>query len=63
MINISIVKEAKDYMVIKMPKKLAINLGFKKHLLEEDIAHIVKEATRLARQKKLPILRSLCDFR
>ena len=63
MTNVSILKEAKDYVVVKMPKKLADNLGFKKHLNEEDILRISKEATRFARKGALPILRSLRDLR
>lgn len=63
MTNVSILKEAKDYVVVKMPKKMASHLGFKKHLTAEDLARISKEATKLARQNKLPILRSLRDLR
>lgn len=63
MTNVSILKEARDYVVVKMPKKMAVNLGFKKHLSENDILHISKESTKLARLGKLPILRSLRDLR
>jgi len=63
MINVSILKEARDYVVVKMPKKLANNLGFKKHLSEEDILQLSKEAIGLAREKKLPVLRSLRDLK
>lgn len=61
--NVSIIKEAKDYVVVKMPKSLATGLGFKKHLSKEDILRVTKEATKLARKNKLPILRSLRDLR
>ncbi len=63
MTNVSILKEAKGYVVVKMPKKLADNLGFKKHLTEEDILLVSKEATKFARKNALPILRSLRDLR
>lgn len=63
MTNVSILKEARDYVVVKMPKKLADNLGFKKHLTENDIMRISKESAKLARIGKLPILRSLRDLR
>ncbi len=63
MTNVSILKKAKGYVVVKMPKKLADNLGFKKHLTEEDILLVSKEATKFARKNALPILRSLRDLR
>ena len=63
MTNVSILKEAKDYVIVKMPKKLADNLGLKKHLTEEDILRVSKEATKFARKNTLPILRSLRDLR
>ncbi|MDO8584687.1 MAG: hypothetical protein Q7R85_01020 [bacterium] len=63
MISISILKESKDYVVVKMPRKMADDLGFKRHLTEDDILRISKEAVRLARKGVLPTLRSLRDLR
>lgn len=62
MTTVSILKEAKDYVVVKMPRKLADDLGFKKHLSVDDVVKISKEATRLARRGALPVLRSLRDI-
>lgn len=63
MISVSILKEAKDYVIIKMPKKLADNFGFKKHLTEGDVLRVAKEAAKFARKNSLPVLRSLRDLK
>lgn len=65
MTSITVVKESRNYVVIKLPRKIADDLGIGsgKNLTEKDLLTLSKDAIKLRRRGRLPALKSLRDFR
>jgi hypothetical protein len=64
MTTIAVLKETKSYFVLRVPRKLIIRAGVEgKKFEEQKLLALSREAVKLHRQGKLPILHSLRDLR
>ena len=63
--SVTVVKESKNYLIIKLPKKIAVGLGYsrEKKITEKDVLALSREAIKMHRENRLPVLRSLRNFR
>ncbi|MDP3727012.1 MAG: hypothetical protein Q8R35_00015 [bacterium] len=63
MATITIIKETKDYVVLRVPKKLMVPGIEEKRIAERKLLALSREAVKLYRRGKLPLLHSLRDLR
>lgn len=63
MATIAIIKETRDYVLLRIPRKLIVPTTKEKKIAEGKLLALSREAVKLYRRDKLPLLRSLRDLR